>query len=98
MKDLYPFIRVNRGISSLLIYPEHPIQALAFSEVVSVIGPFLTPKMYKKIYGLILAIMYVPSFSHHLITSYNKQFIIYNQAEICCILLFILTFALDYLH
>ena len=45
MKDLYPFIRVNRGISSLLIYPEHPIQALAFSEVVSVIGPFLTPKI-----------------------------------------------------
>ena len=44
---LYPLIRANRALISVLIYPEHPVQAIAASEIVSVFGPFLNPIIMK---------------------------------------------------
>lgn len=88
---LLPFIRFNRALASTLIYPEHPIKAIAISESISVIGPLLNPNMYKKIIGLMLAMMYMPNFASAIINIHNKNKIIYYQSEICPLMLFILT-------
>ena len=87
---LIPLIRYGRAISACLIYPEHPVQAIAVIEIVSVIGPLLNPKLLPKIIGSIYAIMYNPSFAIYFIKIYHDVNTIYNQAEVCSTLLFII--------
>lgn len=88
---LYPFIRMNRAIASCLICSEHPIKAIAISESISAIGPLLNPKNYLTILSFLLTISYCPDYARHIFEIYNKPFLKYNQAEICCILIFIIT-------
>tara|TARA_B100001175_G_scaffold133186_1_gene113219 strand:- start:592 stop:891 length:300 start_codon:yes stop_codon:yes gene_type:complete len=95
---LVPIVRINRIVAATLLYPQHPIQAIAASEVISVVGPFLNLKMYTKIMALTLCIMYHPNFSHFFIINYQKNQNIYYQAEICTSLLFILTFYINNLN
>lgn len=87
---LQSLIRTNRAISSILIYPQHPICAIATSEIISVLGPFCTPIIYKKILTLTVAILYCPNLANYILTKHYEQSKIYNQGEICCLLLFIL--------
>ena len=94
---LIPIVRANRAIAASLLYPQHPLQAIAATEVISVFGPFLNPKMYTKIMALTLAMMYNPNFSHFFIQNYQKTQNYYYQAEICTSLLFILTLAIQYI-
>tara|TARA_B100000242_G_scaffold293408_1_gene271422 strand:+ start:1383 stop:1673 length:291 start_codon:yes stop_codon:yes gene_type:complete len=94
---LVPLIRTNRAIAASLIYPEHPIQAIAISEVISVLGPFFNPNMYNKIIGIMFAIMYMPNYSSYFLNYYYKQNLLYDQAEICTILLFVFIMSLDYI-
>ncbi len=95
---LYPLLRVNRAISSILIAPEHPIQAVAVSEIVSFVAPLLNPSMYTKTLSALIAMIYMPQFSLEILNIHYKRYIIYNQAEMCCILLFITTYGIQYLH
>lgn len=88
---LIPLIRSSRAISACLIYPEHPIQAIAISEFISVTGPMLNPKLFPKIIATIYAIMFNPSFAHYFVKTYHDINTIYNQAELCSALLFIIT-------
>ena len=88
---LIPLIRSSRAISACLIYPEHPVQAIAISEVISVIGPMLNPELLPKIIGTMYAIMFDPRFAYYYIKTYHDINTIYNQAEICTALLFIAT-------
>lgn len=94
---LYPFIRVNRAISSILIAPEHPIQAIAASEIISVVAPLLNQKFYSKTIATIITMMYMPQFTNEILKTHYKRYVMYNQAEICCILLFIATRGIQYL-
>lgn len=94
---LVPLIRTNRAIAATLIYPEHPIQAIAISEFVSVLGPFFNPNMYNKIIGIMFAIMYMPNYSNYFLNYYYKQNLLHDQAEICCLLLFVLIFGINYI-
>ena len=94
---LVPLIRTNRAIAASLIYPEHPIQAIAISAIVSVLGPFFNPNMYNKIIGLMFAIMYMPNYSNYFLNYYYKQNLLHDQAEICCLLLFVLIFGINYI-
>ncbi len=88
---LIPLVRSSRAVSACLIYPEHPIQAIAISEFASVIGPMLNPDLFTKILGTIYALMFNPTFAHYFIKTYHDINTIYNQAEICTSLLFIST-------
>ena len=88
---LIPLIRSSRAVSACLIYPEHPVQAIAISEAISVIGPMLNPDLFTKIIGTMYAIMFNPSFAHYFVKTYHDINTIYNQAEICTSLLFIAT-------
>ena len=92
---LIPFIRFNRAIATTLIIPNETIKAIAISEIISVIGPFLNPYMYKKILSLTLVLMYIPNYSLYFMDYYNEEKLIYNQAEICSLLLFVLTLVLQ---
>jgi len=92
---LIPLIRVNRALASVFLYPEHPIQSIAVSEMVSVFGPFLNPKMYSKIIAVTAMLMYIPHHSHYILNYFSKINEKYYQAEICSILLFVLTVGLD---
>lgn len=92
---LYPLIRANRALVSILIYPEHPLQAIAVSETVSIFTPLFNPIIYKKILYLTTSMLYCPTFANYILETHFKQYKIYNQAEICCILLFTLTFILN---
>tara|TARA_Y100000748_G_scaffold301082_1_gene300699 strand:+ start:315 stop:614 length:300 start_codon:yes stop_codon:yes gene_type:complete len=89
---IIPILRVNRAIAATLLYPEHPFKAIATSEIISVFGPFLDPKMYSKIMALTLAMMYNPNFSHFYIKNYKKNQNLYYYTEICTSLLFIFTY------
>tara|TARA_B100001175_G_scaffold91860_1_gene77617 strand:- start:1944 stop:2303 length:360 start_codon:yes stop_codon:yes gene_type:complete len=94
---LIPLVRTNRAIAASLLYPQHPIQAIAISEIFSLIAPFLNPKMYSKILALTICMMYQPNFSHFFIQNYQKTQNYYYQAEISSSLLFILTLAIQYI-
>lgn len=86
---LIPLIRSSRAVSACLIYPEHPVQAIAISEAISVIGPMLNPQIFTKIIGTICALSFNPSFVYYYIKTYHDINTIYNQAEICTTLVFI---------
>ena len=88
---IIPIIRSTRAVSACLIYPEHPVQAIAISEAISVIGPMLNPQIFTKIIGTMYAFMFNPSIAHYFIKKYHDINTIYNQAEICMSLLFIAT-------
>ena len=90
-------IRANRAIAASLIYPEYPIQAIAASEISSVLIPLFNPELFPKILATTIAIMYNPLFADYLIKAYHKDYNNHNQAEICCLLLFILTLTLNYI-
>ena len=94
---LVPLIRSNRAIAASLIYPSHPLQAIAISEIISVIGPFFNPKLFARIIGTTMAMMYNPEFASSYIKYYNDLNTKYNEAEICTLLLFVLTLSLQYI-
>ena len=89
--QLVPLIRANRAIAASLIYPQHPVQAIAISEIISLVGPILNPKLFPRILGTTLALMYSPYFAYYFLKKYNEINTIYHQSEICCLLLFVAT-------
>ena len=91
---LYPLIRINRALAATLIYSEHPVEAIAISEVISVVGPFFNPMIYRNLIGTIYAIIYMPQFTEQIIKIQTKPNTLYNKAEICCLLLFIIYYGL----
>lgn len=88
---LIPLIRTNRAVAACLIYPQHPLAAIAISETVSCIGPIFNPKMFSKIIALTIVMLYAPRFTNFYIQKYSQITLQYQQAEICCLLLFIIT-------
>lgn len=95
---LYPIIRTTRAISACLIYPEHPLQAIAISEIISSIGPIFNPNIYNKTIALIIAFMYAPKFSYYFIDEINNKENLYYQFEICTSLIFITISSLNYIN
>lgn len=85
---LVPMIRINRAIVSAIINSNHPIAGIAFSEIISFIEPILNPRVFM-VYTL--AIMNKPEFAGAIVEIYKKHKLIYYQAEICCLLLFLST-------
>ncbi len=89
---LTPLIRSSRAISACLIYPNHPVTAIAISETISVLGPLLNPQHLSKIIATTMAIIYAPSYAYYYIKQINKVATIYNNIEIICLWVFILYF------
>ena len=88
---IIPLIRCNRAIVATFIYPNHPIIAISISEIISVIAPILNPNTLKKINGLILTIIYAPTFSHAIFNIYKNDNINKNKTELLLLIIFIFT-------
>ena len=95
---LYPFIRLNRAIAAILINPSQPIQSIAISETISVVGPLLNPNLYPKIFATLLTMSYFPHFASSILKLHNNKYTIYNQTEICLLLLFIITYYFEKIY
>ena len=95
MSYIYPIIRFNRMATLTLLYPERPLTAIAIAETISVFGTLINPYTYKKIYGLMIALMYAPKYADIIIDQHNKNVNTYRQAELCLIL-FINSFFIFY--
>ena len=85
---LIPLLRINRALASSLILPNEPIKAIALSETISLIGPFLNPYVYKKIINVITTLLFIPDYTSYVVNYYNQENLKYHQIEICTILLF----------
>jgi len=94
---LTPIIRTNRAIAACLIYPSHPIQAIAISEIASFFIPIFNPKLYSRIFAITLMLMYQPNYAYYYIIKYREINKIHNEAEICSLLLFILIMGFEYI-
>ena len=95
---LHPIIRTTRAISACLICPEHPLQSIAISETISLIGPLFNPNIYNKMIALTIAFMYAPKFSYYFIDEINNKKNLYYELEICTSLIFIAILSLDYIN
>ena len=85
---LSPLIRINRAVASTLILPDHPVQAIALSEMITVFAPLLNPSFYSRTIVHIITFMYNPRFAWYILKNYEKADIVYNQAEISLLILF----------
>ena len=83
---LIPLLRLNKAISTAL--PIHPIQAIAAAELITVLGPFNSSEMYKKIFTLFMTIIYAPQFVNYIINNYYNK--LYYQTQTYFLLFFIL--------
>lgn len=92
---LVPLIRTTRAISASYIYPQHPIIAVGISEIVSVFGPFLNPKLLSKSLSTFICILYLPQFTSAYLKLYTESEKIYYQTELMFLMLFIIT---EYLY
>lgn len=93
---LYPLVRISRVASTLLVFPEYPIQAIAATEIGSLILPILHPKQIEKIMKLTIAFLYSPKYTLDYLIYHKKVNDIYLQSEICLILLFIAMYGCNY--
>jgi hypothetical protein len=87
---LYPLVRAGRIASACALFPGHELTAIAGSEIASVVLPLINPKTITRIVGTVMAMSYAPRYTSFFIKNYQKQDLVYMQAEVCFMLLFIL--------
>ena len=84
---LYPLVRSARCTSACLLFPGHQFQAIAVTEVPSVIIPLFDIEFARKAIAVTIAIMYAPSFTSALLKILSDVRRTYYEAEICFLLL-----------
>ena len=87
---LHAGVRSARAISAASLYPSHPLQAIAVSECISIVGPFCDEIFVSKLFGHIFAAAYAPKFTGHILGKLASTKKKYEQAEIILTLLFLL--------
>ena len=88
---LHAGVRSARAISAASLYPSHPLQAIAVSECISVIGPFCNEIFVSKLFGHIFTAAYAPQFTGYILGKLASTKKKYEQAEIILSLLFLLS-------
>ena len=92
---LIPLIRTNRAISACILMPDYPIQAIAASEIVSYICPFIKyPPFDLNIIGFSIYLIYEPEYAHEIMQKYKELDIIYYKLECLLLLIFIANYML----
>lgn len=87
---LIPFIRTGRAITSCLLFPEYPIEAIAISELVSYIGPFINyPPVNLNIIGFTIYLIYDPMYARELIEIYKNESILLYKIELILLIIFL---------
>jgi hypothetical protein len=89
-------IRIGRVAAATLLFPGHEVPAVAASEMISVFAPVLNKTFMKKVLHAIIVIIYAPRFSHAYVSKLSEnRDTKYQQAEVCTMLLFFLTYLLN---
>ena len=88
---LIPLIRTGRAITSCLLFPEHPIEAIATSEIISYTIPFINHYPFDlNIIGFTFYLIYDPIYARNLIQFFKNKNILYYNIELILIILFLL--------
>ena len=88
---LYPAIRVQRAMASSLLFPNHPIEAVAITEIVGTILPLLNPPVYKQLIGYVYWLICTPLYTINHIYLYERpQSLKYYYTELIGLLLLII--------
>jgi hypothetical protein len=87
---LQGLLRMNRAMIITTLCPEHKVVAIAGSEIISLIGPYINPRTSTDVLGLAFAILYTPDYTKYFFDFYTKKNIVYLQTEILTTFLFIL--------
>ena len=86
---LQGLLRMNRAMILTSLFPENQVGAIAGSEIISLIGPYINPKTCSDALGFAFAILYTPDYSSYFLDLYTKKNLIYLQTEILVTFLFI---------
>jgi len=87
---LQGLLRMNRAMILSTLVPDHKIAAVAGSELISIIGPYINPKTSSDALAFAFAILYTPDFTRYFLDLYTKKNLIYLQTEIFVTLVFII--------
>lgn len=87
---LQGLLRMNRAMILTTLVPDHKIAAVAGSEILSVLGPYINPKTSQDALGFAFAILYTSDFTSYFLDLYTKKNLIYLQTEIFVTLVFII--------
>lgn len=87
---LIPYIRTARSVTSCLLFPNHPIEAIATSEIISYIGPFIKKTYdYSDIMLFMFYYFYYNDEAKNLINDIKNKNLQYYQIEACLLSIFL---------
>lgn len=90
---LIPLVRINRAVSCCLLFPHHPFEALASTEIISYIGPFINyPPFNVNLICFTIYLLYDRSYTNEIIKLYLDKNLFLYQLEYVLLSLFILLF------
>lgn len=94
---LIPLVRSGRAISSCLLFPDNPIQAIAVSELISYIGPFVNFNPFNiNIIGFTMYLIFDPDYAQDLIQIYKNEHILYYKLELILLTIFLVKYNIFY--
>tara|TARA_A100001011_G_C14071437_1_gene740472 strand:+ start:18 stop:302 length:285 start_codon:yes stop_codon:yes gene_type:complete len=92
---LIPLVRTGRAISSCLLFPEYPMEAIAASEIISYIGPFINyPPINLNVIGFTIYLIYDPIYARELMHIYKNQNMLYYKLEVILLTIFLCNYIL----
>jgi len=93
---LIPIIRSSRAVAACTLMPSHPVEAIAVSEIISLVLPFIKNSTMNT--DILIFMFYFFTDTDHalqLIEQYKQKDLLYYQSEICCLLLYLLNFFIN---
>ena len=92
---LIPLVRTGRAITSCVLFPEYPLQAMAASEMISYVFPFIDyPPITFNIISFTIYLIYDPLYARDLIQIYKNQSILYYRLELILLTIFLSNYIL----
>lgn len=92
---LIPFIRTSRAIVATTIFPENPLFAIASSEIISFIIPFINNNPLYALNDMVLFIIYYFNYNKYAIDimkNYKNKYFKYYLTENISILLYLFNY------
>ena len=90
---IIPLIRTQRAIAACSIYPQHPLQAIAISEILSLTLPFIKNSTFNTdILVFMFYFFYSNEHALHLIEQYKQKDILFYKYENISLFIYLLAY------
>ena len=92
---LIPLTRTSRAVFATTLLPDHPLFAIASSEIISFIIPFIRNNPLYAVNNMILFIIYYCNYNEYAIDimdNYKNKYLKYYLIEIIIILLYLVNY------